>query len=669
MAVLTTFNGDAWDAIRPPRAAAQAIAQPGRARHGRPPRPARARFDAHVPATVTIDNLESTLLPLPPTTTSVGSVATVVPGFGAVQPVESPPGETFTAVAHLPVKPGAADRPSGSRDRGAAWCRPRRSPRTWRCRPSPRRSSGSPTRSWRTPPIPRPRPPPWPGGSTPDAPVHAVAAPHDGIRTRSPRSSSSPGPGSAEQFAAAYAVLARLDGLPTRVAMGFTTGAAQAYDRYAVTGADADVARGLSGTPDQLDLLRADTGLVERADGIGVDAGSHTTGQPCLPTSATSSTITPATTSCRPGCRGVDDPARAPAQRGRERGSDRRRAGDGGGGPRRRGARRRRGAVDLGPAAPAAAFTGLDRWRARRMRRPASGDAGEEVLARWREAAWILDRGRLGKMPSETLQEHEDRLGSLARAQWLGSYRAAPAAKGPQPETGQVEAAVAAYAALAALAARAAYGDDPCTAEEARHAVDLGAVAASDGPGPGRAGRGGWTGPVPAMTVSPCDARGPGARMGGGGPRRQEDDVTIPQSVRVDDIDLSISSSGPRLGSARGGVPRPASRAAHRFLRGPTDRGGDGHPHPARTRRLRRDPLRRRGGDQPAPRAVLLGAVGQPPSSTCPPELPRVLRGSMTTRRPPPLPASPHRVGRLQPAYGALPSRTPSSRWPSYIIA
>jgi transglutaminase-like putative cysteine protease len=491
MAVLTTFNGEAWVPDPTTESAAQAIAQPLEHSVAGLPALAQPRSTPTYRATVTIENLESTLLPLPPTTTSVGSVATVVPGFGAVQPVESPPGETFTAVAHLPVKPSAADRPSGS---GSARAEvPASSLAPYLALPAVSQQ------------IVRLAHQIVAHADNPAAKAAALARWFDTGRFRytlSPPPSTGADPlstflfvtraGFCQQFAAAYAVLARLDGLPTRVAIGFTTGAALGRDRYAVTGADAHVWPEVYLGPEAGWTSYEPTPATStEPTGIGVNAGTHSAGQvPSLPTSATSSTVTPSRHVVPPR---LPVPSTVPllhrhSAAGTVTGTSRAPV---------------TVAVAIGAVVLVAvaalwmvarrrrppAFTGLDRWRARRLRRPASGDPSDEVLARWREAAWILDRGRLGKLPSETLQEHAARLSSLARAQWLGSRPAAPGPAGTPEPMGQVEAAVAAYGRLAALAARAAYGDDTCTSDDALDAVRLGAVVRS-GMAPVPAGRG-----------------------------------------------------------------------------------------------------------------------------------------------------------------------------------
>ncbi len=109
VAVLTEFDGTAWLPDPTTEAAAQSFALSPQSKEvaylPALPQPAPTKTFS---ATVTIGALESTLLPLPPTTVSVDTAADFVPGFGVVQPVEAPPGKTYTAVARVPVNPTAA---------------------------------------------------------------------------------------------------------------------------------------------------------------------------------------------------------------------------------------------------------------------------------------------------------------------------------------------------------------------------------------------------------------------------------------------------------------------------------------------------------------------------------------------------------------------------------
>ena len=106
LAVLTRFNGTTWLPDPTTQAAVQSIALAPLTKAvpylpALPEPPPTKTYRAQV----TIADLESTLLPLPPTTVSVGATAEVVPGFGAVQPVESSPGLSYVAVARIPVVP------------------------------------------------------------------------------------------------------------------------------------------------------------------------------------------------------------------------------------------------------------------------------------------------------------------------------------------------------------------------------------------------------------------------------------------------------------------------------------------------------------------------------------------------------------------------------------
>jgi MYXO-CTERM domain-containing protein len=115
---------------------------------------------------------------------------------------------------------------------------------------------------------------------------------------------------------------------------------------------------------------------------------------------------------------------------------------------------------------------GVMRDRRRRKRRRSGPDPNVEVIAQWRDTVSVLDRARLGRRPAETLHEHAARLQSLAGAKWLTPYR--PVTDDPSDVT--LEAGIDAYAALAELAARASYGSGRCTAADANHAEQLGAM-------------------------------------------------------------------------------------------------------------------------------------------------------------------------------------------------
>ena len=168
VAVLTDFDGTAWLPDPTTEAAAQSFALSPQSKEvaGLPALPeptATKTFRAQI----TIGDLESTLLPLPPTTYSVDTDADLVPGFGAVQPVEAAPGLTYIAVARVPVNPS---KPGGQGDVQVVGPRPSRPP-SWRrylqlpTEPADVGRTRPPDRG-RRPRGPPARPPPWPGSST-----------------------------------------------------------------------------------------------------------------------------------------------------------------------------------------------------------------------------------------------------------------------------------------------------------------------------------------------------------------------------------------------------------------------------------------------------------------------------------------------------------------------
>ncbi len=263
LAVLTRFNGTTWLPDPTTEAAAQsdALLPPSRGVPELPalPEPAATKtFHAQV----TIANLESTLLPLPPTTVSVGTVADVVPGFGALQPFEAAPGLSYVAVARIPAgatnaAPSTGAGPAGA---GAGPTSAGAGPAGAGTGPT---SAGDISSASLAPYLHLPTEPASvvrlahqivAGANGPAAEAAALARWFDTGRYRytlSPPKSTgrdalesflfTTRAGFCQQFAAAYAVLARIDGLPTRVAVGFTTGATRGHGEYRVTGADAHV--------------------------------------------------------------------------------------------------------------------------------------------------------------------------------------------------------------------------------------------------------------------------------------------------------------------------------------------------------------------------------------------------------------------------------------------
>ena len=504
LAVLTLFNGTAWLPDPTTQAAAQsdALLPPSQAVPGLPalPEPSPTKTFR---AGVTIAALESTLLPLPPTTVSVNTAADLVPGFGAVQPFEAAPGLTYVAVARVPTT--KAGRSTGSASSGAA-------------------------ASSLAPYLQLPSEPAAvvqlahrivAGVKGPAAEAVALARWFDTGRYRYTLSPPAPtGPnalesflfttraGFCQQFAAAYGVLARIDGLPTRIAVGFTTGTSQGHDRYQITGADAhvwpEVYLGGSTGWASYEPTPASSG---EATGVGINSGTRTGTQ--NPGAQSTATTTPPPLTARDHfAASATVPATIPViprgETGTVTGS---------------------GSSSSAPLVTGAIAVGLValvvlgwlwvrrlvregryppgllrlRRRRRRRRRPAP-DPTAEVLAQWREAETVLEHARLGRRPAETLQEHAWRLRSLASAKWLLPYRPVTASAptpvtatsptpvvpgSPTPVTPSIDATIDAYGRLADLAARASYGSEPCTAEEAADAELLGAVVRSGLSGPG----------------------------------------------------------------------------------------------------------------------------------------------------------------------------------------
>ena len=288
VAVLTDFDGTAWLPDPTTEAAAQSFALSPQGKQvpglpALPEPPATKTFRAQI----TIGDLESTLLPLPPTTVSVDTDADLVPGFGAVQPVEAAPGLTYVAVARVPVNPTKrrTTRPAtGPSAPGTS------SPGT---AASASASASAPYLKLPTEPAPVVALAHQivAGAKGPAAQAAALARWFDSGRYRytlsPPRPTGSDAlesflfttrAGFCQQFAAAYGVLARIDGLPTRVAVGFTTGASSGRSRYHVTGADAhvwpEVYLGAATGWTSYEPTPASSG---EATGVGVNTGAKST--------------------------------------------------------------------------------------------------------------------------------------------------------------------------------------------------------------------------------------------------------------------------------------------------------------------------------------------------------------------------------------------------------
>ena len=242
VAVLTDFDGTAWLPDPTTEAAAQSFALSPQSQGvpglpALPAPPATKTFRAQI----TIGDLESTLLPLPPTTISVDTDADLVPGFGAVQPVEAAPGLSYVAVARVPVTHQAGAKRPGDRS-------PPSTPSTvGRLGPDGDASAWRRTCSFPHEPAPVVALAHQivAGANGPAAQAAALARWFDSGRFRytlSPPPSNGADAlesflfttraGFCQQFAAAYGVLARIDGLPDpdrgrvhdRVTPGATTG-------------------------------------------------------------------------------------------------------------------------------------------------------------------------------------------------------------------------------------------------------------------------------------------------------------------------------------------------------------------------------------------------------------------------------------------------------------
>jgi transglutaminase-like putative cysteine protease len=504
VAVLTRFDGTAWlpDPFTQAAALSEGVPLPVKSV---PYLPALAEptNSGTFRVTVTIKGLQSTLLPLPPTTASVdpGAGASYVEGFGAVRGFEAPPSLSYSAVARIPgnITAGRSSRSSAS----------------------PESEDGA-----STVPAAALQPyldlPPEPdavvqlahrlvsGATSPAAKAAAIARWFNSGRyhyTLSPPALTGPDPlssflfttraGFCQQFAAAYAVLARIDGLPARVALGFTTGTIAGDDEYSVTGADAHVWPEVYLGPTlgwtSFEPTPATTG---EPSGVGVNTGAHgPTPKPVTPSLQTTPTtlpdlhhlVAPHVTTPTPAIRGHGSAASGVS------------SATGSwtavllpivgavlvvGTAMFVGVRRRRWTATRIPQwlGRVPGLSRAARWARTRLRRGATrrlrrGDPTEDVLARWHDAGEMLARARLGKRPAETIDEHAARLRALAGSKWLASTGpVASASRGASEPPIGVEDAIAAYGELAALAARASYGAAGCTTDEADAAERLGDV-------------------------------------------------------------------------------------------------------------------------------------------------------------------------------------------------
>ena len=537
LAVLTRFNGTAWLPDPTTEAAAQsdALLPPDNAVPGLPtlPEPAPGKTFR---AQVTIANLESTLLPLPPSTVSVDTDAVdVVPGFGALQPFEAAPGLTYVAVARVPAAttgtPGSAGarrrarRAAGSAGAGSTGAAGSGSPSA--------ATSGAIAPGALAPYLQLPKEPASivqlahqivAGATGPAAEAAALARWFDTGRYRYTLSPPAPkGPnalesflfttraGFCQQFAAAYGVLARIDGLPTRVAVGFTTGTTRGHSRYQVTGADAhvwpEVYLGPSAGWTSYEPTPASSG---EAAGVGVNTGSRTSSPiPGVRSTATTASTTP--TLRRPAGAKAALPTTIPLL---PHGTTPALSSHGGSWwgalvlatsgvalvmlvvvAILRARRRARPGRDPRPPpaprpasapVPAATASGArpDRRGAGPMARRRDGPRARPIGATARRdppgargTTAVPGRRQMARaLPAGHGELAGARLGP-------GSGARPPRARRPEPPQGppgpSIDDTVDAYGRLAALAARASYASDPCTPEEAADAELLGAMVRS----------------------------------------------------------------------------------------------------------------------------------------------------------------------------------------------
>ncbi|HXQ58569.1 MAG TPA: transglutaminaseTgpA domain-containing protein, partial [Acidimicrobiales bacterium] len=235
MATLSHFDGQSWTPDIATRAAAQSAPQlaPNTLPILAEPLPERT-FTVRI----SIDNLRSTLLPVPPETQSITDSAFVQlePGIGAIQPFAAPAELSYGAEAALPPDHvtsvptvAALDASIGPADLAPYVQLPALPPAVVRLAHQIVGNAKSPVdeanalvryftigkrfRYTLTPP--------------PVVGDDALASFLFSTRA-----------GFCQQFAGAFAVLARIDHLPTRLAVGFTTGTVS-KTTYSVTGADA----------------------------------------------------------------------------------------------------------------------------------------------------------------------------------------------------------------------------------------------------------------------------------------------------------------------------------------------------------------------------------------------------------------------------------------------
>ncbi len=466
VATLATYVGDTWIPDAATKAAADDAPQLAPTA---PPDlsepPSRRTFTVHV----TIADLRSNLLPVPPATVSVGDANSVQvePGIGVVQPFANPANLTYSATARLPTALGttpassiaALDASVPPDDLLPFLALPSSIPASVvqlahqivaRARgPAAEATAlvrfftqGRRFRYTLTPPT-----------------VRGDALSSFLFTTRA---------GFCQQFAGAYAVLARIDGLPTRLAVGFTTGSTQSRNTYTVTGADAHSwPQVYLGPAAGWVSFEPTPPSSNEALGAGVVNGAPTTLPPSGPPPLTTSTLSE---------RQLGQGAR-PAAGANGLGSNARPA------PTTTAPHPSWGPIILLAlvtvaviVAGAVAGPGIWRRRRPRLRRrrfARTSPPGTEILARWEQAASVLARTGLGRRESETLDEHATRLVTQTRRATATTSAFVPRPeRSPDPDLNTARA-LEAYRSLAVLAARASYVPDPCSEADVAEARRL----------------------------------------------------------------------------------------------------------------------------------------------------------------------------------------------------
>ena len=471
IASLTRFDGTSWLPDGATRAAASGVPQLAPQALPDLPVPVPGRtFTVHV----SVGDLRSSLLPVPPATITVGEATAlqIEAGIGVVQPFPDTGALTYSAVASVPSSPAKTAEPSvdaldasvDSGSLGPYLALPRSIP------PSVVALAHQIVAHAKTP---------FDQANalvrffTTDKRFRYTLTPPE-VRSGNALSSFlfTTRAGFCQQFAGAFAVLARIDGLPTRVAIGFTTGTNQERNSYIVTGADAhswpEVYLGPLAGWVSFEPTPAST---DEALGAGIQNGVPTT-TPSHPTAVPTTSLPVHTgklnlpdggalglvTNARPNQNPRPHPSWTPI-------------------------------VVLALAAMlaivVAAVVGPWLWRRRRprLRRrrfARSSTPRSEILTRWEDAAAVLARSGLARRPAETLEEHTARLVTAPASPPTVAARAVPPSRPQSPATDSpAVGALEAYSRLAALAARASYAPDPCTEADVVAARQLSAALRS----------------------------------------------------------------------------------------------------------------------------------------------------------------------------------------------